>query len=179
MDSEDRTNGHAGVQIGGPVDGIACDGIPSALVLWEEDGFLFLFRDEHGTLPRGPHCSYEEVVADDIKLLLVISRGVAGPRQAGEVDERGPTDVVGYRLEGELESMAEQSSKSISNFPGGFEGGGSNPREVSCSFGVLRLLFREEPREGDDIRVDLLNLHITAIRGHGVGMPDKTCKDGR
>ena len=76
-------------------------------MLREEDGFLFLFRDEDCTLPRGPHGGYEEIVSNDIELLLVVSCSVAGPRETGEVDERGSADVVGYGFEGELESMAK------------------------------------------------------------------------
>lgn len=76
-------------------------------MFWEENSFLFFLRHEHSTLAGGSHSSDEQVIPNNIELLLIISGGVVGTRETGEVDERGTTDVVGYRLEGELEGVAE------------------------------------------------------------------------
>ena len=68
-----------------------------------------LLRDEQGTLARGAHGLDEEVVGDDIELLLVITSNVGGAGKTGQVDEGGAADIVGNRLEGELEGVAEEA----------------------------------------------------------------------
>lgn len=79
------------------------------LVLWEEDGFLLLLGDENCDLSTGAHGRNEQIVADHIELLLIISGDVGGTGETGEVDEGGAADVVGDGFEGKLEGVAEEA----------------------------------------------------------------------
>jgi len=136
-DTEDGADGNTGVQVGGAVNGVADHGVSGVGVLVELDRVLFLFGDHDAALARAPHGGDEDVIADDVELLLVVTGGVGGTGEAGQVNQGGTTDVVGDGLERELESMAQEG-------------------EVTRSFGVLGLLFREESGEGDNVSVDVL-----------------------
>lgn len=113
--AEDGADGHAGVEVGAAVDGVAGDGVARADAaargagLVEEYNVVFLFGDEEGALARGPHRRDEQVVADDVQLLLVVARRVGLARETRQVDERRAPDVVRDGLEGELERVAEES----------------------------------------------------------------------
>jgi len=108
-DAEDGADGDAGVEVGGAVDGVADDGVAGVRRVREDDGFFFLFGDEDAAFARGAHGADEEVVPDDVELLLVVAGDVGGAGEAGQVDERGASDVVGYGFEGELEGVAEEA----------------------------------------------------------------------
>jgi hypothetical protein len=53
-------------------------------------------------------------MSDHVELLLLISGGVRGSSKSREVDQRCTADVIGDRLEGELQSMAEEAVESRS-----------------------------------------------------------------
>ena len=126
MDAEDGADGHTGVEVGGAVNGIACYGVSGALVLGEVDGFFFFFGDENGAFSGGSHGGDENVIADYVEFLLVVAGDIAGASETSEVDEGGTSDVVGYRFEGELEGMAQESGESCVSGGGGSDcfGGG-------------------------------------------------------
>jgi len=109
VDGEDGADGHTGVQVGGTVDGVAGDGVAGVLGVLEEDDVLLLLRDEQGALAAGAHSLDEKVVGDDVELLLLVAGRVGRACKAGQVDQRRAPDVVGDRLEGELEGMAEET----------------------------------------------------------------------
>ncbi len=139
-DAEDGAHADTGVEIAAAVYGVTDHGVSGGRVLIEDDTLLLFFRDEEATFARGAHGGDEEVVADDIKFLLVVACGVGGAGEAGEVYECGTADVVGDGFEGELEGVAEEG-------------------EVTGGFGVFGLFFGQEAGEGDDIGVDLLLGH--------------------
>lgn len=168
-DTEDGADRDTGVQVGRAVDRIADDGVPGVRVLVEDDGLLFLLRDEDAALARAPHGGDEDVVTDHIQLLLVITRGVGGASQAGQVDKSRTTNVVGDRLEGELKSMAQETmiGSMLSVLP--WMGKGKTDekqrkgksevydiREVTSRFRLLGLPFSQESCESDDVGVDVL-----------------------
>lgn len=108
-DAEDGPDTDSRVQIARAVDRVADNGVPGFGRVVENDAVLLFFRHEQFAFAGGAHRADEEVVADDVELFLVIACRVGGARQAGEVDECGSSDVVGYRFEGELEGVAEES----------------------------------------------------------------------
>ncbi len=108
-DAEDCAHAHTGIEVATAIDWIADYCVPRLGVFVKNQTFLFLFAHEQTALPRSPHGGHEEVVADDIKFLLVVAGGVGGAGEAGEVDEGGAADVVGYGFEGELEGVAEET----------------------------------------------------------------------
>jgi hypothetical protein len=77
VDTENRTNGYTSVQVGGTVNGITCYGVTSMLVFGKEDCFLLLLRNQNSTLSGRAHGCDEEIVANDIKFLLVVTCCVA------------------------------------------------------------------------------------------------------
>ena len=70
---------------------------------------FFFFADKQAAFAGGTHGGDEEVIADDVELFLVVTGRVGGAGEAGEIDEGGTADVVGYGFEGELEGMAEEA----------------------------------------------------------------------
>jgi hypothetical protein len=70
------------------------------------------------------------------------------------VDQGGSSDVIGDALERELEGMAEKSVVVSSACAFVKSSEAQDIREVSCRLFVFRLLFRQEPCEGDDVGVD-------------------------
>lgn len=102
QDSKDSAHTHSRIQIAAPIDGIACHHIPCVRVFVEVYDFFLFFRDEGSAAARALHRGNEEVIADDVELLLVVSGGVGGAGKAGQVDEGCAADVVGDRLEGKL-----------------------------------------------------------------------------
>lgn len=109
VDGKDGADRHAGVQVGGAVDGVAGDGVARVLGVLEVDDFFLFLGNEKRALARRPHGLDEEVVGDHVQLLLLVARRVGGTGQARQVYQRGAADVVGDGLEGELEGMAEEA----------------------------------------------------------------------
>ena len=136
-DTEDGADGDTRVEVGGAVDGITDHSVPGIGVLIEGDHLLFFLGDDEAALAGAAHGGDEDVIADHVELLLVITGCVGGTGQAGQVDQRSPTDVVCDGLEGELQSVAEEC-------------------EVTRGLGVLGLLFREEAGERDNVQVHVL-----------------------
>lgn len=114
-DTEDGADRDTSVKVGRSVNGVADDGIASIRALIEDDGLLFFLRDKETALSRSSHGSDEDIIANHVELLLIVTSGVGGASQTGEVDQGGTTDVVGDGLEGELESMAKESKQDGQN----------------------------------------------------------------
>lgn len=118
VNSEDGSDRDASVEVGGSINWVASNGVTGVLVLWEEDGFLLFLGDEDGDLSTGAHGGDEEIVADDIELLLVVTGYVGGSGETGKVDEGSAADVIGDGFEGELECVAEEAiGSSVNNTP--------------------------------------------------------------
>ena len=78
----------------------------SGVWLFEHDGLFLLFRDHHPTLSGAFHGGNEDVISYYVELLLVITSGVRRSRKACKIDQGGTANVIGYGLEGELQSVA-------------------------------------------------------------------------
>ena len=116
VNPEDGSDRDASIEVGRSINWVASHGVTGVFVLWEEDGLLLFLGDEDCDLSTGAHGGDEEVVADDIELLLVVTGYVGGSGETGQIDERGAADVVGDGFEGELEGVAEEAvSLSVSN----------------------------------------------------------------
>merc|ERR1712087_431175 len=134
------------VQVAATVDRIADNSIPRVGVLVEDDRLFHLFRYKHAHTARRLHGGDEDVIANDVQLLLVVTSGVGRASKTAQVDQGSSPDVVCDRLERELEGMAQQ-------------------REVTSRFLVLALLLSQPPREGDGVRVDLLLTSRASVVG--------------
>ena len=108
-DAEDGANRNARVQVGRSVDGVADDGVARLRVLVEQDRLVLLLGDENAAFAGAAHRRHEDIVSDHVQLLLVVAGRVGGAGQTGQVDQGGPTDVVGDGFEGELEGVAEEA----------------------------------------------------------------------
>ncbi len=113
-------------------------------MFWEVDSFLLFFRDEDGAFSGRAHGGHEEVIADDVKFLLVVAGDVAGACEAGQVDQGGSADVVGYRFEGKLEGVAEEA-RGVRNDCNLRVEVGESIREISSGLLMFCLLFSQEP----------------------------------
>ena len=132
------------IEIARTIDWIAYDCVPGFRVLVEDDTFLLLLGYQQTTFAGRPHSGDEEVIADDVELLLFVTRGIGGASEAGEVDEGGAPDVVGYGFEGKLEGVAEKAGKIGQSMGQLGLFSGANVREVSCSFLMLGLFLGQE-----------------------------------
>jgi len=105
-DSKDRAHADACVKVARAINRITSNYISRTGTLVEVYDLLFLFRNECSAASRSSHGRDEQIVSDHVEFLLVITGGVGGAGQTGQVDQRGSTDVVGDGLEGELEGVA-------------------------------------------------------------------------
>ena len=80
--SKDSADRNTCVKVGRSVDGITHDDVFA--IAGEDDGFVEFFRDKNFDFAAAPHGVDEDVIADHIELLLVVTSGVGG---AGEADE--------------------------------------------------------------------------------------------
>ena len=110
-DAKDGPDANARVEVAATVDGVADDGVTGGRVFGEDEAVLFFFRDEEPAFAGRAHGGDEEVVADYVELFLIVAGCVGGSSEAGEVDEGGAADVVGYGFEGELEGVAEEAGE--------------------------------------------------------------------
>lgn len=106
-DSEDGTNRNASVKVGGTVNRVADHGIAGVGVLVEDNGLLLFLGNKDTALAGALHGGDKNIIADDVKLLLIIASRVRGTSQTGQVNQGSATNVVGNRLECELKSVAE------------------------------------------------------------------------
>lgn len=111
-------------------------------MLVKVDDLLLFLGDKGSAFARAFHGSDEQVVPDDVQLFLVISRRVRRTSQTCQVDQGCSSDVIGYRFEGELQRLAEESNKLSALIARASILG--NLREVSSGFWVLGLLFCDE-----------------------------------
>lgn len=109
VNPKDRANANTCIQIRRAVNWVTGDNI-SSMRLLEDDGLFLLFRDHHSALPRALHRRNEDVIPDHIELFLVIAGGVGRSCEPCKVDQSGTANVIGYGLEGKLESMAEKTT---------------------------------------------------------------------
>ena len=108
-DAKDRPHADTSIEVAAAVDRVTDDGVSGALAFGEDDAVFLLFRDQETAFSRCAHGGDEEVVADDVEFLLVVTGRVGGTGEAGQVDEGGASNVVGYAFEGELEGVAEEA----------------------------------------------------------------------
>lgn len=174
VDGKDGAYRHAGVEVGGAVDGVAGDGVAGVCGVFEVDYFFLFFGHQQSALAGGAHGFDEEVVRNHVQLLLLVACGIGTAGQAGQVDQRGAADVVGDGLEGELEGMAEEAVilMLVAVLKVNWTGlkRVKDVRKISSGFLVLYLLLGEESGEGDNVGVHLLHLHLGAgsVLRHGV-----------
>lgn len=164
-DAEDGADRHAGVEVRRAVNRIAHDGISRVLVLSEDNGIFLFFRDHQTGLAGAAHGRDEDIVANHIQLLLIITGYVRRAGQTLKVDQRGSSDVVGDRLEGELKSMAEEAGLSLAN-DSMHNAAVRHSRKVTGSLWVFPLLFRQESSQGNDISVDILLTNPVPVGSH-------------
>lgn len=136
-DTEDSTDGDTSVQVGRTVDRVADHGVTGIGVLVELDHLLLFLGNDDAALARAPHGGNKDIIANYIKLFLVITSSVGGTCQTSQVDQGSASDIVGDRFEGELQGVAQQG-------------------EVTRGLGVLALFFSEETGESHNIGVDIL-----------------------
>lgn len=158
IDAKDGTNGNTCVQVGRAINGVTDDGVVGIGVLIKQDAFLLFLRNKNTALAGALHGRNKHIISNHIQLLLVITGSVRGTCQTFEVDQGSTTDVVGNGLEGELQSMAEETTKNIrvSLWPAGPYGHWEDIREVTSGFRYLDLLLSEESGKGDNVGVDVL-----------------------
>lgn len=75
-DSEDGTNRNASVKVGGTVNRVADHGIAGIGVLVEDDSLFLLLGNKDTALAGALHGGNEYVIADDVKLLLIVASRV-------------------------------------------------------------------------------------------------------
>lgn len=109
-DCKDGANRHTSVQVARTIDRVAGHDVMCVGVFVKVYHVFLLLGNQSPTLARSTHGRDEEIVGYDIKLLLVVASDVRGAGQASEVDQSCSTDVVRDRLEGELESLAEEAT---------------------------------------------------------------------
>lgn len=109
--TEDGADRDTGVEVAAAVNWVADNGVAGVGAFREGYYLILLLRYEHLDAARRAHGRNEEIVANDIELLLVVACGVCGASKTGKVDQRRSPDVVGNRLEGELEGMAQEAAQ--------------------------------------------------------------------
>lgn len=110
-DTENGANRDACVQVRRAVDGVADHGVASVGVLVEHYSLFEFLRNQDTAPARALHSRDEDVISNHIQLLLVVTRSVGGTGETGEVNQGGPSDVVGNGLERELKSVAEETDQ--------------------------------------------------------------------
>jgi hypothetical protein len=81
--TKDGSNRYTSVEVAGTVDGIANNGVFS--VAGEDNRFLFFLRNQDFYLAGTPHDVDEDLVADHIQLLLVVTSDVGGAGKTYEL----------------------------------------------------------------------------------------------
>ncbi|KAI6804435.1 fructose-1,6-bisphosphatase [Hortaea werneckii] len=97
-DTEDCADRDTCVQVAATVDRIADNSIPRVGVLVEDDRLFHLFRHKHTYTARRLHGRDEDVIADDVQLLLVVTSGVGRAGKTAQVDQGSSPDVCFFSL---------------------------------------------------------------------------------
>lgn len=71
---------------------------------------FFLFRHKQPAFAGGAHGSHEQVIANNVKLFLVVAGRVGRAGKTGEIDQGGSSNVVGDGFEGELQGMTKEAA---------------------------------------------------------------------
>jgi hypothetical protein len=85
------------------IDGIACNSISSPFG-FDDNHILFLLTDDDCNLATILHSVKEDLVSEDIEFLLVIAGCIGSSREAEQVDQCRPTNVVSNEFTRQLET---------------------------------------------------------------------------